>query len=241
MSVSVIIPFRPGPRRRGQRVPERDGASREDIFDWVLRRWEALCPSYEIVVADSDATAFNRSAARNQAFRRSSGDVVIVADADVAPHHGALQWAVPDVEEGFSDWVIGFNRYVQLTGRQTRLVLAMDPPREVGVPDRPRWSTDQGNAGLLIMRRSAFEEVGGYDERFTEWGWEDWAFANALHTLVHPLVTVPYPLIHLHHPRDPDRRQQKRRMEALWKPYERAFGDAEAMRAVIDDPDREGL
>lgn len=239
-SISVLIPFQPDPHQRGKTVRVADGASREDIFSWVRARWEALYPSFELVTAGSGDRAINRSAARNEAFMRSSGDVVIFADADIVFHHANVLMALQHIENG-KRWVIGFDRYEQLDGPTTRKVLAGDPAYPVDRPAKPRWSTDQGNAGLLIMTRGAFEEVGGYDEAFTGWGWEDWAIANALHTLVHPMVTVPGHVLHLRHPPSANRRRDKQRMKPLFDPYDRAFGDPSAMRAVIDDPGRKGL
>lgn len=239
-SVSVLVPFQPDPNQRGRKVPLADGASREDIFSWVRARWEAFYPSFELVTAGSGNRAINRSAARNEAFRRSSGDVVIVADADIVFHHANVDVALQHMKNG-KRWVVGFDRYEQMDGPDTRKVLASDPADPVDRPAKPRWSTDQGNAGLLIMTRGAFVEVGGYDERFTGWGWEDWAIANALHTLAHPMVTVPGYVLHLRHPPSQGRRRDKQRMKPLFDPYDTAFGNPTAMRAVIDDPDRRGL
>ena len=238
-SVSVLIPFQPDPHRRGRKVPIADGASREDIFSWVRARWEALYPSFELVTAGSGDRSINRSAARNEAFRRSSGDVVIVADADIVFHQGQVDMALDNIRHLGHRWVIGFDRYEQLWGPDTRDVLRQDPSAGIPRPAHPRWTTDQGNAGLLIMTREAFERVNGYDERFSAWGWEDWAFANALHTLVHPLVAVPGYVLHLCHPRSRDR--SKRQGRPLWNRYEAAFGDREATEALIREEGHGGI
>lgn len=232
-SISVLIPFQPDPHQRGKTVRVADGASREDIFSWVRARWEALHPSFELVTAGSGDRAINRSAARNEAFRRSSGDVVIFADADIVCHHTNVDVALQHIENG-KRWVVGFDRYEQLDGPDTRKVLAGDPAYPVDRPAKPRWSTDQGNAGLLIMTRSAFEQVNGYNTSFVRWGWEDTAIANALHTVVHPKIHVPGYVLHLCHPTDRNRRQSKNQQRSLFQPYDDAFGHPEEMQAVID-------
>lgn len=232
-SVSVIVPFQPDPRQQGRRVPIQFGASREDIFSWVKARWEALYPSFELVTAGSGDRAINRSAARNEAFRRCSGDVVIVADADIVFHHVNVRIALEHIENG-KRWVVGFDRYEQLDGPTTREVLALPPDSLVPRPARPRWSTDQGNAGLLVLTRDAFEEVNGYNTSFVRWGWEDTAIANALHTVVHPKIHVPGYVLHLRHPTDHNRRQSKANQAPLFQPYDDAFGHPDEMRAVID-------
>lgn len=240
-SVSVLVPFQPDPRPTAWSPTIRDGASRQVIFHWVRERWEALYPDFEFVTVGSDTREMNRSAARNECFRRSSGDVVVIADADVVFHCGQVDDALRLIDEEGYRWVIGFDRYEQLTGPDTRMVLERDPVDDIARPDKPRWSTDQGNAGLLVMTREAFVVVNGYDERFTAYGYEDWAIANALHTVVHPLVTVPGYVLHLRHPVSPNRKQQKMRMMPVWTKYDLAFGRPEEMRAVLNDPHRLGL
>lgn len=239
-TVSVLIPFQPDPNQRGRKVPEANGASREDIFSWVRARWEALYPSFELVTARSEDHHINRSAARNEAFRRSSGNVVVIADADIVFHHANVDVALQHIENG-KRWVIGFDRYEQLDGPDTRRVLAMDPTEYIDRPARPRWSTDQGNAGLLICTRGAFEEARGYDERFKLWGWEDWAIANVMHTIIHPKIHVPGYVLHLRHPTERNNKRSKAAQEPMFRGYDLAFGDPEAMRAVIDDPERISL
>lgn len=238
-SVSVLVPFQPDPRPQAQNPTIRDGASRQVIFDWVRARWEALYPDFEFVTVGSDTREMNRSAARNECFRRSSGDVVVIADADIVFHCGQVDEALRLIgEEGYC-WVIGFDRYEQLTGPDTRMVLERDPADDIARPDKPRWSTDQGNAGLLVLTRDAFEVVNGYDTSFRFWGWEDWAFANALHTLVHPLVTVPGYVLHLCHPPAPNRKQSKRVQMPLFAKYDLAFGHPGEMEALVNS--RPGL
>jgi N-terminal domain of galactosyltransferase len=177
----------------------------------------------------------NRSKSRNAAVALSSGDVLVIADADTMAPADQITAALAAVEEG-ADWVIAYERYVQLDGPDTRKVLALDPTCEVPPPARPRWETDQGNAGMLVVSRKAFETVGGYDERFVRWGWEDWAIADALETLCHPQVRVPGYVLHLCHPRDRDR--SKRQGHPLSRRYTAAHGDPEAMTALIAEEGR---
>jgi len=237
MNVSVVIPFQSDPTQRHRPVRLADGASREDIFDWVFARWSDLCPEFDFVSASSTSPIINRSQARNRAVAQSSGDILIIADADIVFHRRQIDIALQHIANG-KEWVVGFNRYEQLTGPDTRTVLAMDHVDDVARFSSPRWSTDQGNAGLMVLTRHAFYEVGGYDERFTRWSMEDWAFANALCTLVHPMVMVPDFVLHLCHPVERNRSQSKARQMPDFQPYDDAFGDPEAMRAIVDNPAR---
>jgi len=237
VTISVVIPFQSDPTQRHRPVRLADGASREDIFDWVFARWSDLCPEFDFVSASSTSPIINRSQARNRAVAQSSGDIIIIADADIVFHRRQIDVALQYIAVG-AEWVVGFNRYEQLTGPDTRTVLAQNPRSPVLRFPSPRWSTDQGNAGLMVLTRAAFYEVGGYDERFSGYGWEDWAFANALSTLVHPLVAVPDFVLHLCHPRVSTRNSDKRKMKPLFDPYDDAMSNPEAMRAIVDNPAR---
>jgi hypothetical protein len=142
-------------------------------------------------------------------------------------------------KSGEAEWVVAYQDYLQLTGRDTRELLTKAPTDRLVRPMRPRWTTDQGNAGMLVMTREAFDRVGGYDERFEKWGWEDWAIADALGTLVHGQVREPGFVLHLCHPRPLD--QTKKQGGELMGRYTYARGDRDAMAALTSEPGRRGI
>lgn len=229
MSYAVIVPFRPEPDGRGP------GSSRADIWAWLSRRWHAF--GANVVKADSGDSKMNRSEARNVgagAAVEMGCETLVFADADVYVPRAQLEAAIALVEEpGDTEWVIAYEHYLQLTAGDTSHFLKCEPTHEYGPIENPRWSTNQGNAGMLVVSKRAFAAVGGYDERFIEWGWEDWAFANALSTLVHPQVRVPGYVLHLCHPRSPNR--TKRQGRALFERYDAAMGDREAMVDLVHE------
>lgn len=232
-SFSLIVPFRDEPRgsTRGK------GSSRQDIWEWLRRRWAVHFPdARSITIGAVEDRPWTRSAARNYGAALAACDTLVFADADVIVPRSQLQAAVNLVKAGTCQWVIAFEHYHQLTAEDTEHILDQDPTTEFTPLAEPRWSTDQGNAGMLVMSRDAFDRVRGYDERFIEWGWEDWAIANALSTLVHPQVRVPGAVLHLCHPRS--RNRTKRQGRALFDRYDRAMGDCEAMDHIIHEEDR---
>lgn len=231
MAVSILIPYRADDERHEVRLVE--GANRSEIFAFVRRRWELLLPEAEIVVARPATKAMNRSQARNRAFAAAQGDVLVVADADIVAEKAQIDAAMARLDTGAS-WVIGYQHYLQLNGADTRVLLGKAPDSALERPKSPRWSTTEGNAGLLVMDRGAWTAVSGYDERFVEWGWEDWAFANALETLVHGQVRVPGFVLHLCHPRS--RNRTKRQGAELFGRYHDAHGDPEAMAKLVSEP-----
>jgi len=237
MKVSVIVPYRADLRAERRKPRLIEGAHRSEIWDWCRRRWENLFPSFEIVTGEGQTTSeMNRSQARNAAYDQASGDILIVADADTICPSGQISRALHKIREGKAEWVIAYEHYYQLTGKDTRDLLRRHPSDALTPPKVPRWSSDQGNAGMLVVTRQAWDLVQGYDERFEKWGWEDWAFADAMATLVHPVVRVPGYVLHLCHPRPIDK--SKKQGKKLSERYAAAHGDPEAMLGILSEEGR---
>lgn len=187
---SVVIPWR------------TDSGHRQQVFDWVLERW---CMIYgeehvEIAYGDSGDSVFSRSRSRNELFKRTSGDVVVFADADTVPIRAFVDKAVEIASEG--NWCIAYGRkgYFNLTEDATNRYLALSPMTEISIPKEGEYEHQLLSwAGMFAVRRENFV---GYDERFVGWGHEDVAFRLAMDNLVgkHDRVEDGY-AVHLWHPR----------------------------------------
>lgn len=183
MTVSVLVPFRP------------DGAERDRNWRWLRARLEGEHPGWEIVEASCGDGPWNKPAAVNRAARRSSGDVLVVSDADVFVAGRALDAAVARVRH--AAWVVPHGPTRRLTEAATAAVVEGADPRRARTYGRTRVAGAGG--GLLVVPRAGFELVGGMDENFAGWGFEDVAFALALDALVGPHVRLDAPLFHLWH------------------------------------------
>lgn len=145
-------------------VPWRESPSRLPAYKRVRRFWEAH--GFDVILGDSDPELpFNLSQARNNAVRRADTDIVIVADADTlvsidAVHTAiempeAIVWPFIDYLRISSDWVDAEDL--------SAVPILHRHPRSVG--------------GVYVCDRAEYWRLGGFDERFVGWGYEDNAFA----------------------------------------------------------------
>lgn len=212
MNITVCIPWR------------TDHGWREQLFDWVLRRWQAS--GLEVCVGvDDDGGPINVSRALNRARAQATGDVLVVAAADHVPDPEAATVAAGAAM--LHGWAPLFTSTAGITRAATTDLIA-DVPIDV-----PRSITAQAEVctALLAVRADVWDGIGGWDEAFHGWGCEDVAFRAVLETLYPDPPVLPRRSIALWHeaaPRD--------RFDAncvLLAPYIAAAGDPDAMRRVV--------
>lgn len=189
MPVSILIPY--GPRN------ERE----ERIAGLTIDRWSKSFPDWEIVLGEG-GEPFNRSRARNDAASRASGDVFVICDADTT-FFRATDLKVVSRIAGTRGWYLPA-QYYQTTEEWTESLLAGGSIESSVKYDR-EYNDQPG--GWRICSRSDFETVGGFDEGFRGWGYEDTAFAEAMKVLVSPARRFGAAL-HLWHPTNRYERQE---------------------------------
>lgn len=190
--ISLLFPYR------------GDDGPRDRLFGYVLKWWQYHYPAAEICVGRNFDAPFNRAAARNDAFDQSTGSVLIIADADTVPTGEGVKAGIADAVAE-KCWVIPYaeERYYNLTEGFTDIVLRT---RSIGIHDIPEPTQGQYDhkitswAGCLILPRDAWETVGGYDERFKGWGYEDNSFRLKLDKMWGPHRRQDSFCCHLWHP-----------------------------------------
>lgn len=100
-------------------------------------------------------------AARNEGARITSGDVIVFNDADTLVPPDSIRAAV-ELAQTVPGLVYGYTLYVRLD-------------RE-GKVERELWAPP--SMGSAAISRVCFEEVGGFDEAYEGWGYEDCDFAE---------------------------------------------------------------
>jgi hypothetical protein len=182
---------------------------------------------------------FSRTAARNrvveQAMFADQPDVVAVIDADcIVP--------LDNLIEGCR---IAHQRQIAVLPHDTFLELREDTVElALREPDIRKWkrtwtayqeSHRSRPSGVVIFPVSAWHAVGGYDERFSGWGYEDAAMLLALQ-VAGGWHREPGPIWHLWHPTG-DRSRINLDNRKLFDRYRDAVNanDVRALQALIDE------
>lgn len=187
--ISLIVPF------------ASDDPRRQRIFAWVIARWKHYMPDeWEVSLGMSDPEDFSRSAARNRAVERSHGEILVITDADTFCDIETVYDAIHEVLAQRAPWVIAHTEYFSLSEPFTDDLLEQVPWTHVSRPYGYNWSMkSKSQAGVLVVPRAAFDEIGGYDERFLGWGYEDNAFATQLDRKWGQHERVDGDMLHLWH------------------------------------------
>ena len=224
VNVSVLVPFTGG-------CPHREAA-----WGHIRATYASEFPSWEIVTGDGDTPdGYSRTRAILDAESRATGDVLVVADADVWCHPGLAVLAA--VENG---WAIPHTLIHRLSAESTAAVL--DGAAWRGLPlsgdnkqdSRPYKGHPTGT--LVVLRRDVFH-LAPPDPRFVGWGQEDDAWSLALRCLAGTPWRGTDDLVHLWHPPQPrrNRRVGNPANLDLLRRYQAARHDPAAMRLLLHE------
>lgn len=202
MTISVLIPW----------DTRTDCTWRRIHLSWLRRRWQELLWPIEICIGKNYDEPFNRSKARNDAFEQSTGEFLVVADADALFDADQITIAIQAVKT-MGTWSLPFGTYYNLDRDTTKSVLggvywrdySIKSTRELGLPPET-WEhqIEDSPGGIRILTREMWEAVNGFDERFVGWGYEDDAFRTALDVMVGKAVRLQgCNLYHMWHPVSP--------------------------------------
>jgi GT2 family glycosyltransferase len=212
--IAVCIPYR------------ENGDHRQRAYRYVEAWWQRL--GYPVFTAAGPDGPFNRSAARNQAARQAGKwKVAVFADADTIGDPALIDISIQHAANGHLSYP--FTEYAGLSATGTRRLI------EGGGLSGPYKRKRLSPGGILAVSRQLFEQVGGWDEAFQGWGYEDLAFSYAAGTLG-GIRREPGRIHHLWHPIVPEKRDaiagrtiNRTRMMR----YRVANGDQEAMRRLL--------
>jgi hypothetical protein len=216
--VDVVIPY------------AGDCPHRAAALDWAAgqHQWPAT-------ITRIGGGAWRKAAAVNPGIARSTAEVIVVADADVACD--GIPDAVAHVLE-HGGWAIPHEYVHRLDPDATRQVLAGQPWRGLAGSERPYRGIEGG--GIVVARRRDLLAV-PLDGRFVGWGQEDECWAIALQTMLGPAWRGTHDLVHLWHPPQPRASRRRGSLESwtLRSRYMAARDDPARMRALLDEHDHQ--
>lgn len=173
---------------------------RERCWAWVRQRSRAQLPDAELVIGDTDAAVFSHAAAFNAGARAATAPLLVFTDSDTAVDQVTLAMATAVVRAG-QPWVMA-EHYVKLTEAVTDCVVRTSPAVTISYVVEPMRDAEwigRSWAGFLVIRRDAFLDLGGYDERITGWGADDSIMGVTLTGLLGDQPRVPGSVWHLWH------------------------------------------
>lgn len=211
-------------------IPYKSGSSEARIFACLAVERHLIVAGFSVRVASlPSAASWSPGAARSEGARVFNiDDPLVFNDADTICPPAQMFRAIELAEEA-PGLVFAYDLYCRLTREMTERV--RDAPVTADGFDG-EWGRmrhegppilNSGSMGCVAISRACFEEVGGFDESYVGWGYEDLDFATRCNALW-PNRRVTGPVFHLWHgdrraddaPDDSDPDQVKAN-EARWQ------------------------
>lgn len=221
-------------------VPRRSDRGRRDrLWKFAEEWWRRDFPDWPIFEGHDDGPyPFNRALAVNRAAEDAGEwDVAHVIDADVLADPLAVRTAV-DLADLTRTLVVAHDRRMMLTKPGTEKVLSgyRGPWDERGMVQRT-WP-DSVSCSVSVPRQ-LWDELGGMDELFVGWGFEDTAFSIAAEAFTgRPCVRVNADVWHLYHDANPDAKAKSPTFianKARCDRYRAAVRDREAVEVLLSE------
>jgi GT2 family glycosyltransferase len=156
-------------------------------------------------LVDGNKDEFSLSAARNVGVKKakeSGKSIVVICDADTIVEPDAILNSI-ELARKSKHVILPYTICKPLTIKSTNLYYEGHDVKDLREAGNFDWST----GGVYVSSVSAWEYLGGQDERFTNWGCEDTAFNLASQKMNRPLQRVDgtiYPLWHQSYAREED-------------------------------------
>lgn len=214
----VLVPYRP------------DNGHRDTLWTFLHEHyWQPL--GYDVVVGEHLDGPFNRSKAINDAANRD-WDLAVIADTDTFVPVKQLEQAIAAAKTigcvtAAFDSVVEINQACTLDIIAGRISL-----NDSFATERIRRRELETQSSMLVVPRTAWDIIGGFDERFQGWAGEDNAFWHAA-ALTAGTLKITGNAYHLWHPTAPGKQRGPlyHRNVRLWKQYQSATTEQE-LRAV---------
>jgi len=174
-------------------IPWRETPERVRAYRWAVERWRRIT-GWPVVSEDSPTSYWSKAVAGNRTVDRAlvqhAPDVLFVVDADLV-----LLDPQSIAERALRDgWAVGHDRLLRLSESASDRLLASAPDVEVreehfgrdraGRKEVKRTVPALLGDTALAITPDAWEYVGGFDERFKEWGGQQVSVGHAARVLL---------------------------------------------------------
>ena len=198
--------------------------SRKNNLNFILKWISSIEEDIEIILVEQDNTQkinkdalptnckhifahneglFNRAWGLNVGFRYASGKAVAFADNDVIIDPEILMDSFTlCLEEYNYDAIKPFNKLIDLTQEESTMILkgTLSLNQITSMKRKTRKSISFCSA-LTVFNRGAYQQIGGFDERFVGWGGEDDAMSGFKIPLLEKAYVAEANAFHLWHER----------------------------------------
>jgi hypothetical protein len=153
-------------------VPWRETPSRLPLKNYIDSWYKQNIPNAKVIYSDTKHEVFNLSAARNAgAEQLSDQDVIIFNDADTYAEKNAMLEGVE----------LAYNTGFAVNPFSAAKLLSQDSTRKIVHEAADPYSVDgdispNSSGGIIIVTPKTLRTLGGWDEKFLGWGFEDAAF-----------------------------------------------------------------
>ena len=168
MKIGVVIPWREQP-------------SRLAAFAKVCEWYEDNLPEAKIYFVDNGNEVWEMSATRNLGVKlaeQDNCDVIIINDADTIPEINPL---LESIDTALKDNMIHnpYNLYAFFPPNETRMHFEENIPL-----NKINFIRVNSCSGTIVFTPKAWWDLGGADEKFIKWGYEDTA-QQLVHEVIH--------------------------------------------------------
>lgn len=235
MKIYIIFPYR------------ETTEERKVNGQFILDHYKKLPVDEEVIftISDDDGNSdFNRGRALHNGYCRlrdeiAPDDILIFADNDLYVDHRTLSSAISLAQEFDTGYVVPFSSICYLDEKISRQARNGVTLRQGGYYRGSRLWNNKSTGGINVLRAENYERSGGFEPKFSSWGFEDAAFDAQMQCLVGPCIWLNHRAFHLHHPKfwSFESKEYKEGKE-LCDLYRAAIKDPEEMRRLIMDSPR---
>jgi hypothetical protein len=158
-------------------IPWKETPSRKEPFQALIDWYQTNLPDIEIILVNASDEVWLPSATRNLGVRKAQEagcDVVIINDADTIPElHSLLEAA----KLAYSDGMVHNPYRLCKTFTYEESKPYYDGVKQLHELRGTEHVT--ANGGIYVCTPEAWWKIGGMDEKFKQWGYEDSAFEIA--------------------------------------------------------------